>query len=153
MGVLVYGWGKLGEVLGTRRGIPAVEGWRTAPREAPQPPDGRGLRSLLTRHLAREDPAAILPDALISPSRQLGKDPLDGALPLWRPRDTVLAPELLLEVVARGIDPLPQLSQVCSLGTALVLEVLLHLTNRWKKPIFKLLALQVDYLKTYLKSQ
>ena len=107
-----------------------MEGWRTAPSEAPQPPDGRGLRSLLARNLAREDPATILEDAGIGAAWKLREDSLDRPLPLWSPGDSILTSELLLDVVARGIDPLPQLSQVCRPGTALVLEVLLHLTNR-----------------------
>ena len=138
--------------LGTRMGLPAVGGWRTALEgSVPLSPQTDAVFAQLARDLAREERAAVLVEASLGATRELREGPHDRPLPLGSPRDPVRTTIHVLNVVPGEVDLLPQLRQGLGPAAGVVNELLI--LAKVKKRVSTLLALQVSFKKAYLKSQ
>ena len=116
------------------------------------PPTDAVFAALLARNLVGQEPAAVLVQAGLCASRKLREGPHDCPLPLGSSRDPGLTPELVLDVVPAEKDLFLQLCQGLGPRSG-VIDKLLHLAKRKKRATFTLLALQMCFNKTYLKSQ
>ena len=153
MGVLVVGRGIKEWDLGLGRGYrPWGVGSYSIMAMPLSPPTDAVFAALLARNLVREEPAAVLVDARLCAAGELREGPHDRPLPLWSPRDPGRTPELVLDVIPAEEDLGLQLCQGLGPRSGVVCE-LLHLAKRKKRATFTLLALQVCFNKTYLKSQ
>ena len=115
--------------LGTRMGLPAVGGWRTALEgSVPLSPRTDAVFAELARDLAREEWAAIFVQACLGTARELRKRPHDRPASPRSSRDTVRTTELIHDVVPAAKDFLLQVRQGRRRRPIMVDE-LLHLTE------------------------